>query len=983
MGLTEEQVLPLFQGNIIHLAKLCLKYIQQPAVEARKLFIIKKLMSNLTLLYVSARDRHMAENEISLWKNPLDSFVLALNQQLVSFEMASEGWRHIIGDSVPYSDLVGFVSSSVSANLLVLLFSEILVEDLTKMHAHKTGISHLHSVFHEHVYVSAMAVMNFNLQSLVESTSLDGSVEGQEIFRCVGAWISYTSMAANGPQGRMDLSETFDLLVKLMCWQQADTEFPYASVIIKIFGDVFANDPTMVNFDLRCHIEEIFLGASKGRMTTNNGHAWMLRYMNHLVVNEFYEELKDLALCVVDFLQVGTLDLCNKLFTIASDADMNALDQYIKVLLQMTNFSLVPVLQEFFSVRMVDFWLDLCDGYNNLVGEIIKPNGSELAASIFVQVVEIYLSKMGLLNKQKILHSDDDKTMIHEFDDFRNAILDLMESMWSVLGNDKLTDVLVASIGQLSPTSTADMFQVEAMCLALNKLMGDMTISECPWICDTLGSKDTFLHNVIFLVQMGCDQKTTQDVVVQTLSTDFVKTGTQLLGTIADFFCQDSKQLGTCIDALFRCLEGCSNMNECDTKVELLLIKCITTLCDTCRHQLKPYLPNFIEVQRLMVEGKSQVSDFTKQKFTRSLGYIIQCNATDGPEVQGQYVLQVFEAILQGINQAPENRDHVLPLLICLSELGTALITPEDFDDETYLAQLPKFREYWTTDPLQIRVKIKALLDFTFSRYSRDSELIEVDCLIFGKALELPDEDPHFLRYDMHEIMHFLMTRSSGCEPSTGLPYIIYLLEKVVNHYKASLTPQDFDFMLSKFFLERHFAIVMADPDLTQLMVNFVNSILDSKPAIALNSSHFSSFLVPEFLKLLPAKERFTIGAVTKFWTKLVNNKKFSRQDEITTRECIMSLGPQLTFTTISALFHTQRSDLNYYADVLRVLVARYGLQFRQWITQALPQICDNGPAHQLLIEKLFVTRGSRAAANAILEWWLSCHNLPQLSPGQ
>ncbi|CUS22929.1 LAQU0S07e03400g1_1 [Lachancea quebecensis] len=982
-GSSNENLWILLKFNMLHLSRLARIFVSEPAQNQSVLFVMKKLMSNAAQIFFRLNSGDSG-GTATAWKNPLETLILLISQSEVYSSASDDLFSHALAQRVPYDDLIQLINSSDSLNILLLLFSEVIIEDLLKYQSSKLGASNLHNVVRENLYISSMSIINFNLQQLVAAFQNRSSVPSnvaENVFRCVNIWINYAIMVRTRSQGQIDLSETFENLIQLMCLYNSDHGFPYSETVVSILAEIFANDPTMLSFELRASIEEIFLGVRRSSGGASGGHTWMLHYMNHLVVSQGFDELKELALCVVDFLQVSNLDVCNKLFTQTANTASVNMDQYIKVLLQMTNFTLAPVLEEFFSVRMVDFWLDLCDGYNNLVRETLKPDTPVIAADIFGQVVQIYLPKVSLINKQRIIQEGEEESLLHEFDDFRGAVLDLMESMWSVLGNEKLTDILITSVAQVSPGSTEDLFQIEAMCFCLNKLLSDMTLSESPGICATFRANGNFLPNVLLLIQTSCQQKSPANgEEAQILSCDFVKTGSSMLATIADYLKQNDKNLRDCMDVLFSSLETCSNTDKVDTKFELLLTKCITSICETSRSELTSYLPTFTKIQHAMLQKSSKVSDFSKQGFTRCLGYIIQTYTNDGPESQAQYLLQVIDTIKTEVAGSQDDRGQTLCLLNCLSELGSALIQPEEPEDPAYLAQLPQFQEFWQNDPLRLRDIILNLLEGVLAQHGRDSEFVEAACLIMGKKLTLPDDEPHFLSFSMQELMEFLLRRCATCEPLTGLPYIIYLLEKVVNHHRVSLTPQDFDFMLTKFFLGQHRDAVASDPDLTQNMISFVNSVMDTRPGLAVHCDHWKTFVLPEFMRYLSSKERFTISAVTKFWTKVINNKKYSRHDEITVREQVLALGPQLTLQATSALLNSQRSDLSYYSDLLRALIARYPLQSKQWLSHALPQLCENHRAHQLLVEKLFVTRGSRAAADAVLEWWLNCNGLPRLT---
>ncbi|GAV55788.1 hypothetical protein ZYGR_0AY01810 [Zygosaccharomyces rouxii] len=993
----------LFKANLLHLVKFCSQYVKDSSTYAPLLITIKKLMSNLSLIFTNINELGNAEtsgNAVTHWNNPINTLVLILSHE---DQFASENWQdtlqtdelihHLINSPVPYDGLMLFTKTSELCNKLALMFTEIIVEDLTKFQSKKGSMNKMHEIVHEHLYISTMALINANLTEWHASEDI--------LYNCIGAWINYISMARNvSPYGRMDLSEMFDNMINRMCQSNEATDgFYQAEKILSILANVFANDPIIMGHPQREELEVIFLGVSRTGSADATKNDWMLQYMNHLVTNEMTDDLKELAVCVVDFLLVNTLDMCNKLFTVISSSQVNGenLQQYVKILLQLTNFPLVPVLQEFFSVRMVDFWLDLADCYSNTVTETYTEQAPQLATEIFQQVVNIYLPKISLLNKQKAMEAESDDTATHEFDDFRSAIADLMESLWSILGNDKLINILITGVGEntlsAGGTGNVDIFEIEAMSFLLNTLLTDMNLTESPWICDILDSCEFFVRNILMLFQAGCESPA-DSIIARTLKMDFVRTGSSLIGTMAGYFQQSPSQLSTCVDALFQGLEKCTVVaspadSQLNDKMEVMIIKTISTLCDTCRHELSSYLVQFINVFNTIMRPESSVSTFTREKLTRSIGYIIEAQIDNGPEKQADCMLEVLNTIENYIQQAlsipgppsEQQRSYLHCMLSCVSELGTAMIHPSEVGNETFVQRIAEFRNYWQLDPLHISHKVLSLLQLVLSNpaYAKDMGFVEVSCLILGKALGLPDEDPHFLKYSMKDIMEFLLKHISTTDVALALPYYVYLLEKLIKHYKDQLSPQDFDFLFENFFFKYYQSAISHDPDLLQTTINFVNSVLDSKPGLVVNGTYWTSFLLPEFTKYLAVKERFTIVAVTKFWCKVINNKKYTREDNELTHHQFVSMGQDIVYQAMFGLFHSQRSDLSSYTDLLRTIMAKLPLQTPKWLAVALPAISKNNAAHEKFISKLSVTRGSRAASNVILEWWLSCNALPSL----
>lgn len=753
--------------------------------------------------------------------------------------------------------------------------------------------------------------------------------------------------------------------------------FTMAEKILVIFANVFSQDPLLMGFELREQVEALFLGISRSGNGDTAKNQWMLQYMNYLVTNEMVSELKDLAICIVDFLQINTLDVCNKLFTNISNDKFNEANsqQYIKVLLQLTNFPLVPVLQEFFSVRMIDFWLELAECYSVLSNEMLKPNAHEISTEIFQQVINIYLAKISLINKQKILQDDtEDISAVHEFEDFRSAASDLAQTLWMILGHEHLTNILIAGIGGNDASSSKDMmnlFQIESMSFLLNVLLEGSGDTLSKWICNVIKENAFTIGNILLLLKTGVQKLSeNEDMVALSLRLDLARTSCHLLGKCSGYFNEDSQQLGPSLETLFQGLESCTapvnslEATASNQKLETVIVRTITMLCETCRQQLSSFLGYFFTVLTSIMSPDAHVSTFTRSNLVRSIGYIIQSQTDGGPEQQAKYIIQVIDLISNFIEQnitlkvgqtPDQQHTYIHCLLECLSELGSALLDPDELADSKVLPRLAEFQQFWKNDPLQVRNKILLLIEKVLSvpTFSRKSDFIEVSCLILGKMLTLPDDEPHFLRYSMQEIIEFILRHVGNCELSTSLPYFVYLLEKLVIHFKQTLTSQEFDFLFEKIILVYYSQFIFPDPDLLQMTINFVNTILDTNPSILVHSNHWNSFIFPEFIKLLLSKEKFTIIAVNKFWTKVLNNKRYTKEDLEITRSQIGAIGQDLVYHIMYGLYHTQRSDLNSYTDVLRALVAKFPMETKPWLINVLPQLSDQPVVHERFINKL------------------------------
>ncbi|AET41073.1 Kap122p Ecym_7227 [Eremothecium cymbalariae DBVPG len=980
---TEEQLWTLYQGNLIHLTRIIVIFLSNPEGSHGLNITIRKLMSNLALVFTNINRLQDSTRAIPTWPNPINTLVRLLslcgqhnvNRWYVGNSEVSSVIESAITAEVPYQELIRFIDSDPWLNKFILAFTRIIVGDMLKYQSKGTYLSHVYEVVHDHIYVSTMALINYNLEAKMLPQDATTNKYSAELFECVREWISYISEAKkHSPHGNMDLSEAFENLIRLMC-TNLDNQFPYSRDILEILSDVFSFRSSVVTQEILQELESIFLGvsyvvSSQAKKTTSLGsHDWMLSYMNELVTNALFDDLRQVSDCFVDFLQICMSGICNRLFTQLHASNTDQSQQYVKFLLQLTNFPLVPVLEESYSVKMVDFWYDLCESYVQLPSESLLPDSHDLAIEIFSQVVQIYLPKASLINKQKLLQADlDGESKVHEFDDFRRAIEVLMPMLWCVLGNSKLSNQLILGIIQKQQDGSLDLFQIECMAFMLENIIVDINLPETPSICKVIYDSD-FFHNLLFLLKAGCIQSPT-DISSQKLKLEYVRTATNLLSVTSKYFHVDQKDLGHVIETLFNCLENSRKFNDTASseEIEILLIKTITILCKNCREQLLPFLEIFIQVTQAMMYHSSPASNFIREKLVRSIAYIIQASAKQGAEIQGKYIDNMVTMIGSSVHDS--DRDNNLFLLTSISELGSGLI--QEYDD-------PSVTQYFDADPLNLRPKVLNIVESRCKKYPTDPAFIEVGCLILGKTLSIDDSDPHFLKFSMSEIMNFALARANTCNLSTGLPYLVYLLERLITHYKATLTRAQFDYIFSNFFIQHYETAIASDPDLIESMIGFINKTMDARPALVVNSSYWDAFILPQFLRYLRAKEHFTISAVTKFWTKTVKLKQQSRDGGLASAKLITSIGDQLVATTMYGLLHTHRSEVFYYAEIIRALVANHPLNTKAWLTAVLPSLCDNPTAHSRLLASLFLTRGSIAANDTIRGWWLQCNNLPRM----
>ncbi|SSD59616.1 uncharacterized protein SCODWIG_01377 [Saccharomycodes ludwigii] len=1067
--------LVILKDNLNHLITYILNYLnsqQQQTTSDNGLLVIKKLMSNLALIFMYINEKKL------VWKNPIFTLIYLLQQNYNPNNDSIDN-NNVLFQSlnvdISYEDLINFIKvgnvADNSNNKLLLFFTSIIVEELVKCQSSRSSFIKLANVFqvvHDSLYTCTFSIFAENLRCLLYnkgSKDLHAYLTDL-LFRCISSWCDYVITISEhaGSDARIDLNNFFEILIQLLTNDTVD--FQYTAEIIKILKDIITTSPYMLNYEIRTKLEVLLL-------PTNNADSWMLKYMNHCVTNELYEgPLKDLSTLLVTLLLVYVIRTCNRLFTnIPTDnnsQNKNELEvqEYIKVLLQLTNFPLIPVLQESFSVEMVDFWTDLAESYQSLPVDVYKEENIAIANDLFGQVISIYLPKLSLLNKQKILDyidgDESEKHLLYSFNDFRDASKDLCDSLWSILGNKNLANVLIKTV-----IDSEDLFEIEVCCSLLVKLLKSMNLSMSPEICNELNScNGKFVTNVLNLLTTGLTHPS--------LPLDFVRTGSDLLLSIYGFFNTDigADKLDHVVQSLLQSMNYVTNNIENDTtsNIEILITRTITTLCENCRFRMHSYISTFAEILHLFLKPNSKHSPFILESFSRGYGALVSSVDVKKSESlqaiqERQYLFvnkfldMVYEcctnafndnsnAAISGNNGSEAFRDYLLTLLKCINEFSTGFLFKEDdnafygyntngtntnttggddftydaannsisFNDEdddretnavldltaTYVIPLTKF---WIENSKPICGKVLALMNCIFTNYPRsnkDSEFIEVSCLIMGKNFSattavggdkgIEDRNVFPFKFEIDEAMQFIETRIAQCEMSTCFAYIEYLIEVITRFliYNKNLDVQKFDFILENFFYRYYQQYIVNDPDLIQHTCAYINSVLELIPDVVLHSKVMQTSFFQNFMELLgQLRETFSIKCITKFWVKILNNRKYNQEDSKYVQNLMTDggLGINLTQKTLCGILLCKRSDLNLYCDLLRTIIAKYPLQSKKWlihelsndeqVLQLIPTTTISDTKHSTFIEKLMLSHNSRNTLNAVTEWWVACTGLP------
>ena len=708
--------------------------------ECEELFlVIRKLMSNLSVLFININKDLIdlivppgGSKNSAGWKNPINSLIYALlhipdgNISLINDSVM----LNIINETISYDKLIEFISFSKYSNKLLITFLSILVEEIMKTSSTRIlpfQLTNVYHIIHDNVYITGLSIFMENLQQRIVCTTPGGGAAAASelhkmaytdelLFESLTSWFQYSQTIPQVSGQSIDLTELFVKLMELMCNDNVD--FKYSSEIVNIFYHLHdVNSLVVLNYEIRSRLEKLifptapvtidnsYLSSSSPLLRNSN---WIMEYMNYLVTNELYEnELKNLALLMPNVLSNSMTKTCNNFF-LRENRGNQQIQEHVQLLLQYTNFPLVPITQENFSIQMLNFWCDLAEVFASLDDRSSEGNtlyDHEFAISLFQQCVEIYIPKLSLHNKEKVLEEANDTgetQLILEFDDFRKIGTEFIDQIWSILGHTHLTSKLM----ELSLNNNNDIYQLEVCSMLLQQLCEGTNFQQSPMLSDALEQEDSKIINQnIKMLEVGLTHPV--------LKNDFIKTATRFLATVASYFnISDNKKpvLNHCIDVLFKTLSDSAKNNQ---ETEFMICKTLTTLCETCRFQLNSYLDSFMDILQTMLQPSDpsnaatnvtsngiKISALTREKFSGSCGSIVTSfdkhaikDTTNFPhlaELQKAYINKFLDIVSECIGKSPscftmeqDLSDYVLSLLKCIHSFNEGLLIfndDEDFD---------------------------------------------------------------------------------------------------------------------------------------------------------------------------------------------------------------------------------------------------------------------------------------------------------------
>lgn len=897
------------------------------------LFIIKKLISNLSLLYI-------------------------MNSEVANFDPVFRLLSAILGSKdTAMSTMISQLQDEKQLELL-LLFLLILAEDIIKL---PTQSPKLHTLIHNTVFKYCSVLFEYlynNLPSISTRIIL-------LLLDCLSSWVVYISVAETNSEERYndDVQVFLQYLLKQLDIETNINNMEILNKSFTLFTEIIDNVPRILS-PLRSTIFDILFGKNK----------FGTRYTKLICTSQEFRETYSLEIENYVNLVISYLGL-NLVLITRNINDINVVN-IIQMTMALSSIPGIPTEDENVSEQFIVFWEDFTETYIDDAEEM-KPQftADQDQANFIAKRNEILLEVSRIFFKKVLYYPAATK----EFRLYRNSVAELFGSLYSLMGvslYSSICDLICFNLDQQDRTT--ETFQnLEAGLYLIYKITSDIYFHDDHEEDDFGKVTLTPLINEMFNKHLVSVVEGAPEFVTKQLQITLLN-----VMSVLPFFYRNevgSQHLPATFNFLFNII-----LNGANETISLIASRTVYKICQDSEEKLIPFLPN-LELILLEMLKNPNIDDTIRERMTHS--YISIARATKNPVDWGNRVhgvLMEIESCYSGLNE--ELEAYAVSLISCISEMSNASLLPEDVEDYLTLEQLNIHKAYWIEDPLEIRSKVLKnlkLFSLETNMLSRNSIVTEKCCnvLKYGFREELPG--PFTFSVDI--VFEYLVAKVQNCN-TQSIPIIHGLLETIIITSFKTINPDATEILLNSIFIEIYSTIV-SDVDLVKSSLDLFTTILEKRPALLLQTPFFSDTIIPFAIQPLYLHEIFVVKSVTKFWNTAITLKKGNSNDHQQIKDIINSsiqnttIGVLLIEALLSGFVLAPRSAIEYYFPLFRTLIARMPLEVKNWIRHVLLN-SSMGKApldskkSETFLNKLLLTRGQRQANDVLRDYWLQVNKL-------
>lgn len=910
------------------------------------LFILKKLMSDLSMLYIKNPS----------FANPIWVFLKSMGND--------QG-----------SDILTFTASvsrlnSVQLGLLLMYFS-ILVEDVLKLNDHASAIN---SAVKKDVFPLLEVTFEY-LMYLKENKQLLDDMDIQSL-ETLNSWMSY--IPNNNGDARYD-SKEIALIIKFLLqhFQQpvdGNNEQKMASfkLALQIFNEILEVNSPLLSMEQKLSLYSILFTLGE----------WGDQFMNQIIFSERREEFTEEVTAFVDLvltvLQLNAIRLSKSILDASTQ-------NILSIALRLTSIDGTPNSEEFISERMLEFWEELANVYqdSNDMFDILfqeaqdplfRDNFELEKKTIFNEVAKVYWRKIHLPNLSIY------KDIRSEFIGYRIAVAEFFIGVYALLKSDfyeMMCESLIEYIGKFSenPVLIAD---IEATLYLLYKINDDTVYFESQERLITPFSQKIFASNLL---------GTFKDTSISDDKGHLFNSTLILYIASNEFYFKTSEgnvYLGQVFDMLFPIIMANSS------NLSLLASKTATKICEECSLSLTGFLAN-LEVIVIEMLRNSSIDSLIRLRMFNAYSVIAKNigDVNEHAEIIKGMILTINEASQAmmsavGSTFSESDEEYLVSLVSCLVNIGKGSSLTDEEIEQLLTEQEVNYRQFWKADPLGIKPAVLEIV----TKYSLENQTLSQNTMVIEKCLQvfkmgLGESLGGPFEFDQDTIAQYLVSVMENNRNPNAVPYIFGLFESMIVTNFRNLSDELVGGLIDRLFIQR-LEFLKTDPDMIKSGIDIFSKIIEYKPSLIIHLPIFVNTIIPFALEGFDANESFIIKSVLKFWITTINLKRGTKDDhEILTRLFIdLGLGKMVTFKLMPSFLRCTRSHLEYYYNVFRSLVGKFPIPFKQWLTESLEELKKTALARtdpketNMFIHKLMITRGRRTANDVLKLFWLTANGL-------
>ncbi|RCK55322.1 hypothetical protein Cantr_03618 [Candida viswanathii] len=886
---------------------------------AGNLFIIKKLLSNLSLLYVSNYDSSNFD--------PVERLTAAM-----------------LGSEPPPSNIIGRLQNEKQLEIM-LLFLSILVEDIIKIPKISPTLHALiHSSIFKHCQLLYDHLAGFQVPQHILNQLLD----------CLSSWVVYISVSETQSQQRYtdDLQVFIMYLLKQFNLDGDESKIETLNKVFTVVTEIIDHIPRILTPFKSTLFLILFADDSFGV-------AFIKNILSDLDFREMYSlEIENFVNLIISYL---TLNMVLLTRNILDDVVFNV----IQIAVTLTNIPGIPMEDEKVSDQFTAFWEEFTNTFID-DAEALKAISQDDEAivrfnsrrdEILKEVAQIYFKKINCYPR-----------MSKEFRQYRASVADMFILLYSLLGVPFYSNICdLVSFSLLQPNKTEELMNdLESGLYLIFKITEDIYFyddSDAAQTTLTQVIDGVFSKNLVGVVQSIADYPQKQISI----------TLLNLMSSLSFFYKNDigSKYLPYTFNFLFNII-----LNNQTGTLSLIASRTVYKICQDSEEKLIPFLPNLEMILVEMLKNPA-VDNLIRERMTNS--YISVARSTKNPIDLGNRIHAVLLEIDSGMSAVNEElEEHAISLVSCVSEMSRASAYPEEIEDYLTPDQLETAKAYWTEDPLGIRnLVLNSLNSFSLSGPTfllKNATVTEKCCVVLKSGLR--EEIPGPFTFATDVILQYLISKAK-CSSIQSIATIESLVESVIiTHGK------DVNEALLQDLLETVFANTDAsDVDSVASALEMFTTILERKPGLLLRWSSFDR-VISFALHALSVNAPHTLQRIIKFFNTFITLKRGNSDEQQRVREIVTTtIGNTLVEFLFRSFVLSPRSGIDHYYPLFRTLVAKFPRETKEWILMVLSNnTIGKAPLDakqaEVFVNKLLVTRGQRQAQDVLKDYWLQVNKL-------